>query len=100
VAIKEPNHPIARGLKDFTLPQIERYSEPYAVPAPESVPFTGTYVYPDGKEEATRIGLCWTIGKGRVFYFVPGHETYRDFFRDDVNHLMANTVEWARPARA
>ncbi len=95
VIVKQPAHPIARGLKDFTLPQIERYSEPYAVPTPEAVPFTGTFIYPDGKEEPTRVGLCWTIGKGRMFYFAPGHETYRDFYLDEVQRLMANAVEWA-----
>lgn len=71
VKVADANHPITKGLTDFLLPQIERYSEPYAVPTPEAVPLTGTYVYPDGKEEPTRIGLCWTIGKGRMYYFAP-----------------------------
>jgi trehalose utilization protein len=95
VIVAEPNNPIARGVKDFTLPQVERYSEPYAVPTPESVPFRGTYLYPNGKEEPARVGLCWTIGKGRVFYFAPGHETYRDFYMDEVQRILANAVEWA-----
>jgi trehalose utilization protein len=98
VNLKEPNHPIVKGLKNFTLPEIERYSEPYAVPTPESVPLDGHYVYPDGKEEYTRVGLCWTIGKGRMFYFAPGHETYRDFYLEEVRLLMANAVRWAARA--
>jgi trehalose utilization protein len=97
IIVKDPSHPLAKGLKDFTLPQVERYSEPYRVPAPESVPLEGTYVYPNGKEEPVRVGLCWTIGKGRMFYFVPGHETYRDFYMDEVNQIMANAVMWAAP---
>jgi trehalose utilization protein len=99
IVVKEPKHPLAKGLKDFTLPQVERYSEPYAVPTPEAVPFSGIYVYPDGKEEPCRVGLCWTIGKGRMFYFAPGHETYRDFYFDEVQRLMANAVAWAAPRR-
>jgi trehalose utilization protein len=43
------------------------------------------------------MGLCWTVGKGRVFYFTPGHETYNDFFRDDVRQILRNAVEWAGP---
>jgi len=95
VLIKDPSHPIVQGVNEFTLPEIERYSEPYRVPTPESVPLEGMYVYPDGKEEATRLGLCWTIGKGRMFYFVPGHETYHDFYIDSVQQIMANAVHWA-----
>lgn len=97
VIIKDPAHPIVQGVKEFTLPQIERYSEPYRVPTPESVPLHGVYIYPDGKEEPTRLGLCWTIGKGRMFYFAPGHETCRDFYMDEVQQIMANAVTWAAP---
>jgi trehalose utilization protein len=97
VLIPDPTHPIVQGVKEFTLPEIERYSEPYRVPEPESVPLRGTYIYPDGKEEPTRLGLCWTIGKGRMFYFAPGHETYRDFYMDPVLQIMANAVNWAAP---
>lgn len=93
------NHPITKGVSDFVLPQIERYSEPYAVPDPESVPLQGTYVYPDGKEEPARMGLCWVRGKGRMFYFAPGHETYQDFYMEPVRRIMANAVEWAAPRR-
>jgi trehalose utilization protein len=93
------NTAIAKGIKNFTLPQIERYSEPYAVPTPESVPLAGTYIYPDGKEEPTRLGLCWTVGKGRMFYFAPGHETYRDYYMGEVQRIFANAVELAAPGR-
>ena len=95
VIVKDPNHPITKGIKDFELPQIERYSEPFAVPEPEAVPLDGIYTKPDGKTEPGRMGLCWTVGKGKVFYFTPGHETYNDFFRDDVRRIIRNAVEWA-----
>ena len=81
ITVKEPDHPICQGVKDFELPQIERYGEPFAVPEPEAVPLDGEYTKPDGTKAPGRMGLCWTIGKGRVFYFTPGHETYDDFFR-------------------
>ena len=99
VIVKEPNHPIAKGVKDFYLPKIERYGEPFAVPTPEAVVFDGIYTKPDGKTEPGRMGMCWTIGKGKVFYFTPGHETYRDFFLPPVQQIMRNAVVWAAPAR-
>ena len=95
ISVKSPNHPIAQGVKAFDLPKIERYGEPFAVPEPEAVVFEGVYTKPDGSTEPGRMGLCWTIGKGRVFYFTPGHETYDDFFRPEVSQIMKNAVVWA-----
>ena len=97
VIVKEPNHPICKGVKSFKLPVIERYGEPFKVPTPESVPLDGLYTRPDGKTQPGRMGLCWTIGKGRVFYFTPGHETYPDYHRPEVRKIMMNAVEWAAP---
>jgi len=97
IIVKEPNHPICNGVKTFKLPHIERYGEPFAVPTPESVPLDGLYTKPDGKTESARMGLCWTVGKGRVFYFTPGHETYNDYYRPEVRQIFVNAVQWAAP---
>jgi trehalose utilization protein len=97
IIVKEPDHPIAKGVKDFSLPKIERYGEPFKVPTPEAVPLDGLYTKPNGDTQPGRMGLCWTVGKGRVFYFTPGHETYNDFFRPEVRLIMCNAVEWAAP---
>ena len=99
ISVKEPNHPIAKGVKDFDLPKIERYGEPYAVPTPEAVVLDGVYTKPDGATEPGRMGLCWTVGKGKVFYFTPGHETYRDFWMPEVKQIFINAVQWAAPAK-
>jgi trehalose utilization protein len=97
IIVKEPNHPICKGVKNFKLPKIEVYGEPYAVPVPESVPLDGIYHRPGGKTEPGRMGLCWTIGKGRVFYFTPGHETFDDYYRPEVRQIFINAVQWAAP---
>jgi trehalose utilization protein len=97
IIVKLPDHPICAGVKDFKLPKIERYGEPFAVPTPEAVPLEGIYTKPDGKNENARMGLCWTIGKGRVFYFTPGHETYNDYHRPEVRQIFVNAVQWAAP---
>src|SRR5215831_2676561 len=95
IIVKLPEHPICQGVKNFKLPGIERYGEPFKVPEPESVPLEGIYHRPDGKTETARMGLCWTIGKGKVFYFTPGHETYNDYYRPDVRRIFVNAVKWA-----
>jgi trehalose utilization protein len=97
IIVKEPNHPICKGVKTFQLGAIERYGEPFAVPTPEAVPLDGMYTKPDGKKEPARMGLCWTVGKGRVFYFTPGHETHNDYFKPEVRLIFVNSVQWAAP---
>jgi len=97
IIVKEPDHPICKGVKTFKLPAIERYGEPFLVPPPESVPLDGMYTKPDGKTEPGRMGLCWTVGKGRVFYFTPGHETHNDYYRPEVRRIFVNAVQWAAP---
>lgn len=95
VTVKDKAHPIAQGIKDFSLEKTERYSEPFQVPVPEAVVFDGTYLRPDGTKEQSRQGLVWTVGKGKVFYFQPGHETYPHFFDANVRKILCNAVAWA-----
>ena len=98
IIVKEPDHPICKGVKSFKLPKIERYGEPFAVPTPEAVPLDGIYTKPNGQTEPGRMGMCWTVGKGRVFYFTPGHETYNDYYRPEVRQIFVNAVQWAAPS--
>jgi trehalose utilization protein len=95
IVVTDPGHPIAKGVEGFTIPKTERYDEPFQVPGPETVVLSGTYA--DGQH--ARQGLCWTIGKGRVFYFAPGHEAYPIFFQPEVQKVVTNAVHWlAGPA--
>ena len=93
--VKDKQHPIAEGISDFSFPHTERYTEPFEIPEPESVVFDGVYIRPDGSKESSRQGFAWTVGKGRVFYFQPGHETYPIFFDANIRKLLCNAVEWA-----
>lgn len=97
IIVKLPDHPICKGVKNFKLPKIERYGEPFALPEPEAVPLDGIYTKPNGQTESARMGLCWTIGKGKVFYFTPGHETFNDYYLPEVRQIFVNAVPWAAP---
>jgi trehalose utilization protein len=44
--------------------------------------------------EVFRSGCCYTRGKGRIFYFRPGHETYPTYYHADVQKVIANAVNW------
>lgn len=101
ITIKDPQHPIAAGLKDFSLPHGERYSDPYACPEPKSLVLGGYHTLkkdPTKKDEAA-MGMTWDIGKAKMFYFQVGHETNPVFMDENVRKMMANAVKWAAPAK-
>lgn len=90
------DHPIAKGVaREFSVANDERYSDPYAVPPTDDVPFVGTHVHKDGANEACKLGYCWNVGKARYFYFQLGHETNPIYFQPEVRKIMANAVVWA-----
>lgn len=97
VTVKDPNHPIAAGIKDFVVTHHERYSEPYAVPEPQAVVFEGVHALRNGGEDPSRVGLCFQVGKGKFFYFQAGHETNPIFLDENVRKVMVNAVKWAAP---
>ncbi|MGO9115553.1 MAG: ThuA domain-containing protein [Thermoguttaceae bacterium] len=77
------------------MPHAERYTEAFEIPEPESVVFDGVYTRPDGSKKSSRQCIVWTVGKGRIVYFQPGHETYPIFFDAKIRKLLCNSVEWA-----
>ena len=66
------------------------FSEPFAVPNPETVVFVSTWE----KGETLRSGLTWTIGKGRVAYLRTGPEGYPVLFHPSIRLAVANSVRW------
>ena len=87
----QADHPIAKDIPaQFDIPQTEMYSEPFHVPAPDAVIFEERW----DKGEHFRAGMVWNIGKGRVFYFRPGHETYPVFKDPTVLKIMSNAARW------
>ncbi|MCO8268477.1 ThuA domain-containing protein [Haloferax sp. AB510] len=94
VWVVEPGHPIADGLDEsFEVPRAEMYGERFDIPAPDELVFTSWF---EGGE-VFRSGCCYTRGKGRVFYFRPGHETYPIYEQEEVRTVLDNAVDWAAP---
>ena len=89
-----PDHPVAKGLPlDWDIPQTEMYDEPFHVPPPDAVVFEERW----DKGERFRSGCAWSVGKGRVFYFRPGHETYPIYRQAENLTVVENAVRWAAP---
>jgi trehalose utilization protein len=87
-----PTHPIAAGIPDtFDIPQTEVYAGPFMVPKPDAMIFQEEW---DGGETFTS-GCAWEVGKGKVFYFRPGHETYPIYKQEYPLKIVENAVRWA-----
>ena len=85
------DHPLAKGLPDsFDIPQTEMYNGPFHVPHPDVTLFEERW---DGGEEFDS-GSLWHLGKGNVFYFRPGHETFSIFKQETPLKVVENAVRW------
>ncbi|MCX7804395.1 MAG: ThuA domain-containing protein [Planctomycetota bacterium] len=92
IFVVEPGHPIAEGLGDyFELEHTEMYGERFEIPAPDELVFISWFAGGD----VFRSGCCWYRGRGRVFYFRPGHETYPIYHDRNVLRAIANGCRWA-----
>jgi trehalose utilization protein len=91
----DPTHPIAEGVPpSFTIPEHEMYGEFFDIPAPDELVFLSWFA----SGAVFRSGCCFKRGKGRIFYFSPGHETNPVYHQPEVRRVVANAVRWAYQA--
>ena len=90
-----PGHPITDGLEDeyFELDHVEMYGEYFDIPQPDELIFISWF---EGGE-VFRSGCVWHRGKGKVFYWRPGHETFPLYHHPDVRRVLANGVKYVAP---
>jgi trehalose utilization protein len=87
-----PDHPIADELGEyFEIEREEMYGEYFDIPTPERIVFIGWFT----GGEVFRSGVTYTRGRGRIFYFQPGHETYPTYHHPQVQLVIRNAVRWA-----
>lgn len=92
--VVDPAHPIVDGLDEkIILDQEEMYGERFNIPLPEAIVFISWF---EGGE-VLRSGCCYTRGKGKVFYFQPGHEEYPVYYNKEIQKVICNAVKWAKP---
>lgn len=93
--IVDPGHPIVDGLdvEFFELPHTEMYGEQFGIPAPDELILISWFA----GGEVFRSGCTFRRGKGKVFYFRPGHETYPIYYDLNIQRILANAARWAAP---
>jgi trehalose utilization protein len=90
--VVDRSHPIAEGLgESFVLEHEEMYGEPFDVPPPDELVLISWFQ----GGEVFRSGCCWRRGRGRIFYFRPGHETHPTYFDPMVRRVLSNAASWA-----
>lgn len=93
----DPGHPIVAGLEEkIMIPQEEMYGEHFNIPQPDEQVFISWF---EGGE-VFRSGCCWHRGKGKVFYFRPGHEAFPVYYQPEIQKVIINAVKWAVPTDA
>jgi trehalose utilization protein len=92
--IVDPSHPITAGLGEYIeLEKEEMYGEHFDIPAPDQLVMVSWF---EGGE-VFRSGCTYQRGNGKIFYFRPGHETYPTYYKREVQKVIINAVEWAKP---
>ncbi len=89
--VVNPGHPIAQGLGEYIeLEHEEMYGEFFDIPAPDELVLVSWFQ----GGEIFRSGCCYHRGRGKVFYFRPGHETYPTYYNPEVLKVITNGVNW------
>jgi len=92
--VADPGHPIVEGIGDsIELPEEEMYGEPFYIPTPDELIFISWFK----GGEVFRSGATWHRGRGKIFYFRPGHETYPTYHNPEVLRVIGNGVQWVAP---
>ena len=90
--VTAPGHPIVEGIDaSIELEREEMYGEYFDIPQPETLVFVSWFT----GGEVFRSGCCYTRGRGRIFYFRPGHETFPTYHSPQIQRVIANAVFWA-----
>ena len=92
--VVDPTHPIAAGVdRFFEIPKTEMYGEYFDVPTPDELVFISWFA----GGEVFRSGMVWKRGRGRVFYFRPGHETLPIYYQPEVLRVIGNACRYLAP---
>lgn len=94
--VVSPGHPIAAGLGEYIeIPHTEMYGEHFDIPEPDTLVFISWFQ----GGEVFRSGCCFHRGRGKIFYFRPGHETLPIYHQAEVLRVITNAAHWAAPVK-
>ncbi len=91
--VTNPGHPIAQGIdKKIILEHEETYGEHFLIPEPDELVFISWFS--GGK--VFRSGCVFNRGRGKIFYFRPGHESVPTFHNKDIQRVLVNAAAYVK----
>lgn len=89
--VTDPGHPIAAGIGEkIILDHEETYGEHFIIPQPDELVFISWFT----GGEVFRSGCFYKRGKGRVFYFRPGHESVPTYHNPQIQRVLINAANY------
>ena len=93
----EQGHPIAEGIDEkIILEHEETYGEHFLVPTPDELVFISWFT----GGEVFRSGCVYKRGRGKVFYFRPGHESVPTYHNDEIKKVLVNAANYVYTPKA
>jgi trehalose utilization protein len=87
----EQGHPITEGIGEkIVLEHEETYGEHFRVPAPDELLFISWFT----GGEVFRSGCVYKRGRGKIFYFRPGHESVPTYHNKEVQKVLINAAKY------
>ncbi len=94
VWVIEHAHPVTEGIGDYIdIEHEEMYGEPFYIPAPDELLFISWF----RGGEVMRSGCVFNRGRGKIFYFRPGHETLPTYNNEKIRRVILNAVKYVAP---
>ena len=93
----EQGHPITRGIGEkIILEHEETYGEHFLVPQPDELVFISWFT----GGEVFRSGCVYKRGRGKIFYFRPGHESVPTYHNPEVQRVLVNAAAYVYTPKA
>jgi len=93
----EQSHPIVQGVGEkIVLEHEETYGEHFLIPEPDELLFISWF----SGGEVFRSGCTFKRGRGKIFYFRPGHETCPTYHNKEIQKVLINAASWAYTPKA
>ena len=90
-------HPIVQGLGEkIILEHEETYGEHFLIPQPDELVFISWFT----GGEVFRSGCVYKRGRGKVFYFRPGHESVPTYHNPEVQKVLVNAAAYVYTPKA
>ncbi len=91
--VVDQGHPIAEGIDEkIILEHEETYGEHFLIPQPDELVFISWFT----GGEVFRSGCVFKRGRGKIFYFRPGHESVPTYYNKEIQKVLINAADYVK----